>query len=248
MKILVIGEYCVDKFIYCDVNRLSPEAPVPVLLPKYIIQNDGMAGNVLRNLGSLTKVEIKYLFQDSPKIIKTRYVDDKTNHMFFRVDENDANVSKFELTNKIKDNIVWADAVIVSDYNKGFLSQEDLIIIGNLSKLSILDTKKVLTKSVIKSFDFVKLNEKEFLKNKESFSQDLIGKLIITLGKHGAKYLDNIYESPNPKDTIDVSGAGDTFISAFTIKFLETNNVEQSIVFANEKCSIVVGKKGVAIP
>ena len=50
VKILVIGELCVDRFVYCEIKRLCPEAPVPVLNPVYTTTNDGMAGNVVENL------------------------------------------------------------------------------------------------------------------------------------------------------------------------------------------------------
>jgi len=53
MKILIIGETCVDRFIYCDANRMSPEAPVPVINPKYSTENEGMAGNTASNFNAL---------------------------------------------------------------------------------------------------------------------------------------------------------------------------------------------------
>ena len=54
--------------------------------------------------------------------------------------------------------------------------------------------------------------------------------------------------SPKPLETIDVSGAGDTFTASFIVKFFETRNVDKSIEFANEMSSIVVSKKGVVTP
>ena len=53
MKILVIGDSCIDRFVYCDINRICPEAPVPVLNPIKVVENEGMAGNVVKNLESL---------------------------------------------------------------------------------------------------------------------------------------------------------------------------------------------------
>ena len=50
MKILVIGDQCTDQYTYCDITRLCPEAPVPVLQFKYSVTTLGMAGNVSRNL------------------------------------------------------------------------------------------------------------------------------------------------------------------------------------------------------
>ena len=53
MRILVIGDSCTDEFIYCDIERICPEAPVPVLKPTKTTTNPGMASNVVENLKSL---------------------------------------------------------------------------------------------------------------------------------------------------------------------------------------------------
>ena len=59
LKVLVIGESCIDKFVYCDIKRLSPEAPVPVLNPIETTCNLGMAGNVVANIQALSsKTEV----------------------------------------------------------------------------------------------------------------------------------------------------------------------------------------------
>ena len=87
MKILVIGDSCIDKFIYCDIERICPEAPVPVLKPKKSKTNPGMASNVVENLKSLG-VEVDILTNDNT-IIKTRYVDTRSGQMVMRVDKND---------------------------------------------------------------------------------------------------------------------------------------------------------------
>ena len=47
--------------------------------------------------------------------------------------------------------------------------------------------------------------------------------------ENGAKYMDKVYPSPAPKETIDVSGAGDTFTAAFTLKYLQTKSIEEAI-------------------
>jgi len=245
MKILVIGEYCKDEFVYCSTNRLSPEAPVPVVKKNYIVQNDGMAGNVVRNLIAIEpNALIRGVFQKE-QITKTRYIDEKSNHMFIRVDE-ESDLLPFSWTDYVEESISQADAVVVSDYDKGYLNQRHLFEIAKASKFCILDSKKILADSVIDNFDFVKLNEKEYERNKAEGSQ--LSKFIVTLGSKGAMYMNDIYESPSPKETIDVSGAGDTFISAFTIQYLKTKDVVESIKFANQMCSIVVSKRGVVTP
>ena len=114
MKITVIGELCTDIFVYGETKRLSPEAPVPVFNPLYIDRNFGMGGNVVENLKSLNQdVWVKHISQFQP-IKKTRYVDDKSNHMFIRVDEGEETITPLELTDSIIDEIVDISKVIDS--------------------------------------------------------------------------------------------------------------------------------------
>lgn len=246
MKITVIGELGRDVFVYGETNRLSPEAPVPVFNPLYTEENPGMAGNVVENLKSMNNsVSINFIHQ--PELItKTRYVDSKSNHMFIRVDEGETHIQPLVLNDTYIDMIKESDAVIVSDYNKGFLSQEVLKEITYHSHFSIMDTKKKIGNQILSYFNFIKLNESEFLKH--DFDVCWLDKILITLGSRGAKYIDKIYPSPEPKETIDVSGAGDTFTASFTLKYLETKNIEKSIIYANEMASIVVSKRGVTTP
>jgi D-beta-D-heptose 7-phosphate kinase/D-beta-D-heptose 1-phosphate adenosyltransferase len=247
MQITIIGELCHDVFIYGDVKRLCPEAPVPVLTDIITESNLGMAGNVRENLRAHNPSLKISLIHQTNSITKTRYIDHKTNHMFLRVDEGEDNIDSLVLTPEKIEDISESDLVIVSDYNKGFLSEDTLIQIGKLSKLSIIDTKKIITENLIKSFTFIKLNEHEYQRNK-NISDKNKDKVIITLGMNGAKHDDIVFLSPSPKQTIDVSGAGDTFTAFFSLKYYETKNISESIKFANQMASIVVSKRGVATP
>jgi bifunctional ADP-heptose synthase (sugar kinase/adenylyltransferase) len=247
MVITIIGELCRDIFNYGNVTRLCPEAPVPVLTEVYTETNFGMAGNVRENLWAHdSSLKISLIHQINP-ITKTRYIDDKTNYMFLRVDEGEDETDKLVLTPEKIEDISESDLVIVSDYNKGFLDEEVLIQIGKLSKLSIIDTKKTISNDLINSFTFIKLNEHEYQKNK-NISDKNKNKFIITLGMNGAKHDDIVFLSPHPKQTIDVSGAGDTFTAFFSLKYYETKNISESIKFANQMASIVVSKRGVTTP
>jgi len=246
MKILVFGELCQDKFVYGSSKRLSPEAPVPVFIPEREEVNPGMAGNVVQNLKSICDCDVK-LYSQEIQITKTRFVDDKSNHMFLRVDEGESNIDSFELTEQIINEISESDIVIVSDYDKGFLSSNDITIIGKSSKLSIIDAKKKLNREIINSFTFVKLNENEW-KNNEDLVEGFEDKLLITLGIRGCQWNGEIFSSVNPKVTMDVSGAGDTFTASFISKYYLTKNIKESIQFANQMASIVVSKRGVKTP
>jgi bifunctional ADP-heptose synthase (sugar kinase/adenylyltransferase) len=245
MKVLVIGETCVDKFIYCDTNRLSPEAPVPILNPLYTTHNAGMASNTAANVKALCpNSSISYLFTQHGDITKTRYIEEKSNHMFLRVDKGEDSIKSFKWSLAVDVMLGEADITIVSDYNKGFLNDLDLQRIAIISKLSILDSKRKLTNDIIKDFTFVKLNELERINNSDLTTRNII----TTLGKKGAYYDGELFESPNPQDTIDVSGAGDTFTAAFIIKFYQSLEESVAIEFANEKSSEVVSKRGVVVP
>ena len=93
---------------------------------------------------------------------------------------------------------------------------------------------------------FIKLNRSEFENNKEFIKQNdwILEKLIITLDKDGCKHNGKIYPTEQV-EILDISGAGDTFVAAFSKKYIETSDVEQSITFANECSSKVVQKRGV---
>ena len=244
-KILVIGEKCIDRFMYCDVSRFSPEAPVPVLNPVEIVENDGMAGNVVRNILAMKSDSLVAHWYQDEIITKTRFVEKKSNHMFLRLDDGESNISKVELIDERVEELSNFNIVIVSDYDKGFMTNDDLLTIGKNSKMSILDSKRKLSKEIVSGFTFVKLNEKESLQNSDLLE---CKNILVTLGSKGTKFNDEVYPSPNPQETIDVSGAGDTFTSAFILKYLETGDIKTSIIYANEMASIVVSKRGVAVP
>lgn len=244
MIVLVIGEFCEDVFVYGKTIRLSPEAPVPVFNPIRTIKNSGMAGNVFNNIKSLDNKAIVHLVRQVGIMRKTRYVDDKSNHMFMRVDEGEEFTKLYDKEFDVSN----YDVVIVSDYNKGFLSNEHLIQIGKTcTGISIIDSKRKLTQEIIDVYDFIKVNEHEYHNNNEILHKNL-EKVIITLGKEGVCYKQINYPSPSPKETIDVSGAGDTFTASFAIKYFETKVIEMAIEYANYMSAIVVSKRGVVTP
>lgn len=246
VKITLFGEICTDIFIYGNIERLCPEAPVPVFKPIKTTMNKGMVGNVAENIKSINK-NLEVIVHCQKKVLtKTRYVHEKSNQMIIRIDEGENdNIDILEIDNKIFNDIKTSDLVIVSDYDKGFLDLETLNIIGKNSKISILDSKKKLTDEIVKNFTFLKLNESEYHNNLHlsNFSN-----VLITLGSKGVMFNNKIFPTNTPKETIDVSGAGDTFVASFALKFFQTNNVYESIQYANENASIVVSKRGVSTP
>lgn len=147
-----------------------------------------------------------------------------------RMDEGENNIDEFKMTDSVLKNILDSDAVIISDYNKGFLSDEDIIDIGKLSRITVLDSKRKLSDEIVRAVNFVKLNEKEY-QNNIGLN---VSKLLITLGERGVMYMGETYPSPSPKETIDVSGAGDTFVPSFTYKYLMSDDIVESLYYGNQ--------------
>lgn len=253
MKYLIIGDSCKDVFIYGEANRLSPEAPIPVFTPLQRHEVRGMGGNVFLNLMSLlnrgtTDFTIDSVLSQS-NVVKTRYVDLATNHYFLRVD--DGKVEDIFDLNTHGRAIAEADCIIISDYDKGFISEGDIIEICKFKGRGcfvFLDTKKVVGEDVLQAVDFVKFNKKEYEAHKFKILNlnDYEHKIVITLGGDGAIYRGMEYPS-NKVVTMDVSGAGDTFLSALVYNFMEHGfKMQKAIPFANEMALSVVQKRGVA--
>jgi len=243
MKILVIGDSCYDIFRYGTVIRLAPEAPVPVINPTHETSNLGMAGNVVKNIEALGyKVDF---ITNTTDIKKIRYVCSKYNQLILRVDEND---KCDRITQDVLDKIIWReyDAIVISDYCKGFLTETDVEFICSKHKTVFLDTKKILG-WYANNVKFIKINHNEYLNNENILNENhiLLNKTIITKGKYGCEYQGKIF--PTEEVPVkDISGAGDTFLAGLVVEFLKTKNIIQAIDFAQECTTLVVQKSGVS--
>tara|TARA_R110000772_G_scaffold65122_9_gene145540 strand:+ start:688 stop:1431 length:744 start_codon:yes stop_codon:yes gene_type:complete len=244
MKLLVIGDSCTDIFRYGEVSKLASEAPIPVIKPEREIHNPGMAGNVVANLKSLG-VEVDFI-TNKKEIRKIRYVCSKYNHLLLRVDEDDSceriNIEDVLCT------IDWEkyDAIVISDYCKGFLNHLDIEYIAASHPLTFLDTKKTLGNWAC-NISFIKINSAEYENNKEIFEEykDLLKKSIITKGPSGCSYRGRMY--PTKEVAVkDISGAGDTFLAGLVKNYVSTKNIKDAIKFAQECTTIVVQKSGVS--
>ena len=238
MKVLIIGDSCKDKFIYGKCERICPEAPVPVFNPVKEVTSGGMSKNVFSNLKNLAPDWNIDLVTNENNISKTRLVDVKTNQMLLRVDEND---SCPRITN-IED-LGNYDAIVISNYNKGFLHKLDIEFLLNKYPLTFIDSKKLFG-DYIKKASFIKINQTEYEKNIDNLV-DFKGQLIVTLGEKGVKWNNIIHPPSRQAEVSDLSGAGDTFLSGFVYHYLSFKNTGNAINFA-QNCSLeVIEKKGV---
>jgi len=234
-KILLVGDNCLDVYQYGTIDRLSPEAPVPVFVPTYTEEREGMAGNVFKNLEALG-CDVNYLFGETST--KTRIIDSRSKQQIVRIDDD---IISEPLVFDTEIPQVY-DAVVVSDYNKGTVSYE---LIEELIALSIpifIDTKK----TDLERFQgaWVKINELEYSK----ITSECTG-LIVTRGARGASVMHHDIECPAPSvEVSDVTGAGDTFLSALAVEYLKTKDIEKAVKFAVDASAVTVQHLGVYAP
>ena len=234
-KILLIGDDCKDIYQYGTIDRLSPEAPVPVFVPTRTEERDGMAGNVANNLEALG-CHVNYLHGETS--VKTRIIDARSKQQIVRID-NDVQSQPLEFMTAIP---AVYDAVVVSDYNKGTVSYE---LIEELIALSIpifIDTKK--TDLARMQGAWVKINDLEYSKIVSECSG-----LIVTHGANGASVIHHDITCPAPRvEVTDVTGAGDTFLSALVVEYLNTVSIQKAVEFAIQASAVTVQHIGVYAP
>jgi|TARA_R110000787_G_scaffold42216_1_gene103773 bifunctional ADP-heptose synthase (sugar kinase/adenylyltransferase) len=246
MKVLVIGDVCEDVYVYGKCNRLAPEAPVPVFVKTREKRNGGMALNVFNNLKALG-VDCD-IVHNAEEIEKTRYVDTQTNHIFIRIDSDEAGIKRVDKKVLTKKYLSQYDAIVISDYNKGFLSETDIEKICYYHPLTFMDTKKKLGRWS-EDCKWIKINEPEYNNTKKEIQERMYvyeDSLIVTLGSKGCKYKNKTY-TVNEVEIKDLVGAGDTFLAGFVSRYLHTKNVDDALIFANECATIVVQQKGVNV-
>lgn len=239
-NVLLIGDSCTDVWAYGECNRLSPEAPVPVMKYRETQSAPGMAANVNENLKSLG-INVNFI-TNKEKITKTRYVDQKSNQQIMRLD------TEPDVTQIQQHQIMIAamhqqyDAIVVSDYNKGFVN---LDLIHDLARKNpnikvFIDTKS--TTPPRRGNIVYKINQKEF----EALRSDHIpnsSNCIVTMGANGALWNKKQFPVPIVR-TFDVTGAGDTFLAALVFYYIQLDSMDESIAFANKAAAIAVENPG----
>ena len=295
LNILVIGDVILDRYISGEVRRVSPEAPVPVLAVQEEKSVAGGAANVALNLRSLgatvesvgwfgydetgeelvgilesfeISVDSSYRFSTAPTISKSRVT--ASNQQICRVDREaspeqyhfDISLVEKELGAKAAS----ADAVIVSDYGKGFVTNDMLSLLSSSAKFLSVDPKPsrlleyksvdLLTPNRVEALELAGMSrelQNPFPKDEvvarifEKFSPHL---LAITLGADGMLLAEDgkiqSIIATAAREVFDVSGAGDTVIATLTSSLVAGASFERSAILANLAAGVVVGKVGTA--
>ena len=229
MKVLIIGDIIIDKYIYGTSTRLSPEAPVPVVTQERTIETQGGAGLVFKNLQSLG-VDVDLFDYYCPKSTKTRVLCD--GHYITRIDDDVIADSELILENILKKDFSEYTYVVLSDYNKGVLEHSKDIIahLNSFNCKVIVDPKRHA--SCYEGAWLVKPNGSEF--EGLGFTKWL-GNIITTNAANPViAEIDNQYYTipVDPVEVSDVTGAGDCFLAGFVYALTKGYDYESSIKLA----------------
>ena len=303
-KIAVVGDVMVDSYVWGDANRISPEAPVPVVHVKNKTQCLGGAANVMRNVITLggnvdahgvygddtTGKDLKelmdgYGIEHSEMVLDlTRRTIEKQRVMaggqqLVRIDYEDLGEVSTEVRVKVVNQLIKqiedksVDAIIFEDYAKGLLDAS--MIEKVLKKAKDFGVKVALdphpghplhvngltlmTPNRNEAFGLAGMycsepispveDDKALMdvatRLRETWNPDY---LLITLGAQGMALFEKdggfISIPTQAQEVYDVSGAGDTVISAFTMALLSGASGEEAAIFANHAAGVVVGKVG----
>nr|WP_321266245.1 D-glycero-beta-D-manno-heptose-7-phosphate kinase [uncultured Sulfurimonas sp.] len=294
-KILVVGDLMIDHYLWGSCERISPEAPVQVVDIAKETTVLGGAGNVINNLKALgaevsvssvigdddNGEELKEMLQsinvDSSNLIvqKGRKTSKKSriiavSQQILRYDKESKDEIKSEsvknIINSISKYISTYDAVILSDYGKGVLTDElcqCVISLANKNGVKVLVDPKGVDFSKYKGSYLLTPNKKEAIlatkidiKDDASLKEALL-KLkteidlnisLITLSEGGiATYDTQVKRFPTvAKEVFDVTGAGDTVIASIAFALSAGKTIEETASFANLAAGVVVGKIGSA--
>lgn len=297
LRILVVGDLMLDHYVWGDATRISPEAPVPVVDIARDSWTAGGAANVALNIASLGArcVVVGFIGRDeagtrltsilhekkigtistpgdAPTILKTRVL--VQHQQLCRLDreapppayEFPAAKAKALLAKEIE----ACDAVILSDYAKGILSNELVARVTALAraagKFIALDPKPK-RRLEFKNLDLITPNKREALQlagietlpHSPFPAAEVCARLderygtrhlVITLGEDGmllssgGKILSTIPTAA--REVFDVSGAGDTSLAALVLALAAGAPLETAARFANAAAGVVVGKLGTA--
>lgn len=299
-KILVIGDIILDRYIFGKVSRISPEAPVPVVEvyeesyrlggaanvanniialggKVYIsgIIGKGSAGRIVKDLLTEKGIMQDYIFEDSRRTtVKTRII--AGNQQIVRFDLEDRKrlegKAKELFLLMIKEALNSFDAVIVSDYKKGVISDELFKILvsqKNKNGFFVAVDPKIGHFRLYKHVSLITPNIAEASHGAEVEIKDertlikaghhLLKKLscdsvLITRGEEGMTLFEgkdlevSVTHLPTvAKKVFDVTGAGDTVIATITLAHISGASLADSAKIANVAAGIVVGKVGTAI-
>jgi D-beta-D-heptose 7-phosphate kinase/D-beta-D-heptose 1-phosphate adenosyltransferase len=187
LKVLVVGDVMLDKYYFTDVERISPEGPVPVAKYKYEKLTLGGGANVALNFANLgveikligkisideegsklqsllkeSNIEFIPILSKDKTITKTRIISGSNQLLRLDFEEKSKNTVEIEeiIKKEIKKAVEGVDIIIISDYNKGFINDNIVEYISSFNKYIAVDSKPGNLKKIHK-INLLKPNFKE---------------------------------------------------------------------------------------
>jgi len=249
-RILVAGDPMYDVYHIGRVERVSPEAPVPVLIEETVEDRPGGAYNVCQNLAALGCVPVQ-CFPPQPWTVKRRFM--VGNHQLLRVDyDQHHEPPPFDVAV-----LAGIDGIVLSDYNKGWLQPEfcqTLIHAAKERNLPIVVDPKGDNWVKYRGATVICPNEKEWKLVQEFEAARFVIKKdgIKVLEKRGSEGLrlhgdDGYQDFPATAHAVfDVTGAGDTVVATLAAALVAGGTIEAGAQLSNLAAGHVVGEVGTA--
>jgi len=248
MKVAIIGDSFTDEYVFGNVDRLSPEVPVPILdVKKREIRGGGaiLVADNLYGLGvnftlfTITNLKRPYKIispKGSSVLRQTRYVGN--NLQLLRVDEPPCYLKK-DLKRLVYPSFDDFEIIAFIDYNKGIITK---------GKASVVDTRE-RDLSVFSGSKILRMNQKEF---SEAYNKEIFPEAYITAGKEGINFYKKgqffFNEPAQVKEVVDISGAGATVTAVLIYCLVKGIQDPKKIMnLSNQAASITINKLG-AIP
>ncbi len=299
LRLLVLGDVMLDEYLMGHVERTSPEAPVPVVKAEGETSSLGGAANVAHlaavlgarvelfgvvgrdAAGERFKAQCEQAGIAASNILAiegrptTRKVRVLAQHQHvLRVDWEDHRTIPDEVATEVVERlraVERPDALVISDYAKGFLSPAVLqgaIAAAREWDIPVLVDPKYADLSRYRGATVIKANQKEFETTigyplRENLEEELTKAsasvleatdsrvLIVTLGEKGLAVFSRgekpLFVPTAARDVYDVSGAGDAVITVLALGMALDLGIEEAARLANEAAGVAVGKSGVAV-
>jgi len=296
VRLLVVGDLMLDQFIWGRVDRISPEAPVPVVQVTRESVHLGGSANVVSNIRALggraaacgvvgrdsagrrVLDELKRLgagtagisaSRSTLTVQKTRII--AHNQQVVRLDREQTDhgrVAAAHLENFVQQHAVEFDAVVVSDYGKGVIS-EALLQGLHRERLRrpfrlIVDPKKpnfahyagitLATPNVLEASDAAGIDIRDEATLRQAGRRLLerwdAEAILVTRGEHGMTLFERhaaVRHFPTvARQVFDVTGAGDTAVATCALALGAGASFAEAAFLANHAAGIVVAKIGTA--
>lgn len=256
-QITVLGEACIDSFNYGKA-RLNPESPSLAFTidRKIYSESGGMASNVANHIENLMPDFSIWRFHQGARIVKARYVDKKTNQILFRVDDDNVdNIVPLSINNELIQSIKQSKYVVISDYCKGFLSEQvlgDIITFCLGKEIKIfLDTKKIIASSWATNLFCLKINDVENENNiKHGGDYYGIDYVVITRGADGADLIVDKKVKNFPAEKLELAnqaGLGDLALAGLVAGYDKCGSMEGAVMYANICAGMAASKKNMCM-